>query len=231
MLRFFEKILNSRNNEYERTRSQLQHKDILNLSEAILLLDTEPEILIEEIIRGHIPAGKIGGEWCFFKQDLLSHFQQYFFRVERSDLIPRPMDSDYYRLFESTSVCELLGKVNESLISEISLARSRGRTYFADLDLRGANLSAEPRWDGSDFSNCILVGANFENCDLSFANFSDSNCKDANFSGANLEYAYFENADLSHANFSNSALIFADLTGTNKFKLNLNNAEIFKTKF
>lgn len=73
-----------------------------------------------------IPAGKIGGEWCFYKQALVEHLWHY--HNLQTDNCP---DFDEYN-FEPASIKELL-KPDRELVSQIINDYSRGRRVFEGL--------------------------------------------------------------------------------------------------
>jgi excisionase family DNA binding protein len=56
---------------------KLQHQNILTLSEAAFYLDIDPGTLVEEVASGHLPGGKLGGNWRFYKTALNEHFSVY----------------------------------------------------------------------------------------------------------------------------------------------------------
>ena len=56
---------------------EIQKKDILTLNEAAVYIGTDPEILLEEVICGHIPGGQLAGQWLFYKWALTQRFAGY----------------------------------------------------------------------------------------------------------------------------------------------------------
>ena len=209
--------------EYYQTLEEIKCKDILKLSEAVIYLDTDPETLIEEIITGKIPAGKIGGEWRFYKKAIVEHLWAY----QNLQSENHPPFEEYN--FESISIKELL-KVDPNIGNKIIKDYYHGRRVFDGMDLRGVDFSGNSL-GGIDFSLSDLIGAGFRACNLLDANFSESNCREADFTGADLTLVDFKGADLTNANFTRAVLVESCLSGATISGINLKDAQILNPTF
>jgi len=216
----FEKL---NNKDRDRILHHIKHHDILTLEEAVIYLRTDAETLLSEVIKGKIPAGKIGGRWCFYKNAIVEHLWCY--QNVQSDSCP-PFE-DYN--FESASIAELL-KPNPQLVKQVIAEYQKGKRVFDGVDLPGADFSNQCLKD-IDLSLSELIGANFRDCNLSNSDFSQTNCRDADFTGADLTSVNFQGADLTNANFTGTIVVKSNLVKAKISGINLKNAKIVNPIF
>jgi uncharacterized protein YjbI with pentapeptide repeats len=84
---------------------------------------------------------------------------------------------------------------------------------------------------GFDFSGTDLTWANFSNTDLSFANFSECDLCRTDFSKSVQLYTNFMHASLPYAKFKNCTIIKSDFSDSELSEIQLNECNIYKTKF
>lgn len=198
----------------------LRSKDILTLEEAAHYLRIEPETLLKEVIEGHIPGGRLAGQWCFSKEVLMQHFSIYHGSAP-DDL------TEYYEDFckdDENKVCEL------EAVQELLDAYARGERNFSGSDLRGALLS-NVSLPEIDLVESYLMNIDLSGSNLRKAEFQLAKLQGANFSGADLSYANLSGVDLSGADLSNTILISTNLQQTKLQGANLSGALIQSALF
>jgi hypothetical protein len=193
---------------WQNKMNEIRRKDIIDLEEAAFYLSFEPKVIAEEARSGHLPAGKIGGQWRFNRWALIEYFAISHNHETRNSTI----------FSDPGVVLQFLKDV------------TGGKKIFDSINLCGANLS------GKDLSKIVLKNVNLSYADLSEANLQEAELPysclfKADLKGADLTYAELECADLCEANLSNATLVGTNLEGANLRGVDISGAKFHNVIF
>lgn len=198
---------------------ELEYKDILTLQEAAFYLSTDPGTLLEEVVLGKLPGGRLGGQWHFCKSTLTEHFSIY------HGAGPYDWNTEIADKFQDKNQ-----RCDPETVERLLKEYARGDRNFAAFDLRGAVLSGTSLAE-IDLAEGLLQKIDLCQSNLQGADFQNANLTEANLSGANLSQASFIGANLSGANLSKAILLRANLQGATMSGVNLFGANLQDTSF
>lgn len=191
---------------------EIQKKDILTLDQAAFYIGTDPEILLQEVICGHIPGGQLAGQWLFYKWALAQQFAGY----------RQPCDDQADDVFENFQE-EIDKACDFKAVSRLLNNYASGERDFSGIDLSWASLNGASL-PGVNFVEGILKGIDLRHSNLQGGEFMDAIFEGAKLSGADLSNANLEGANLNHADLSQTILIATNLKGVNLKGTNLSGA-------
>lgn len=170
--------------EREQWLLRLHHQNILTLEEAAFYLDIDLGTLLEEVASGHLPGGKLGQTWRFYKNALNDHFSVYHG--------PGP-DYQYWQggnEDNENNIRELQKICDRETVQNLINSYEAGERNFSGICLNGADLSGLSLPE-IDLAESVLNGIDLREGNFKGANFSDSHLQNAFMAGASLQNTIF----------------------------------------